>query len=100
MAVHQVVAVPFLTIDDGVVFMFNVTDTNGKLWNCGFMHRPIGPTTSKPPVPDLASWVETLKYCFRNNKKVVIFLDDAINIPYNSWWGEGFGFHQVDAVIG
>jgi len=89
-----------LTIDDGVVFMFNVTDTNGTLWECGFMHRPSETPTGNPPVPDLGSWVETLKYYSRNNKTVRIVLDDAVTVPYNSWWGEGITFYQVDVVTG
>jgi hypothetical protein len=87
---QSVEGVPEAIIDDGAAFVFGVGNVS-----CGFMHRPsdtvelVGGTVT-PPVKwtvyhTLESWVETIKYAARNNKKIVVLYDDAIYITYKSW---------------
>ena len=60
------------------------------------MHWPVNDPTGNPPVPDLRTWVETVKYCSRNFKSVWINFDDAVNISYSAWWGGESQFFQVN----
>lgn len=107
-----VTGVPSGLEDDGAMFRFNVGNVTG-----GFMHRPIDTPksdggTATPPVKwteyhNLESWVETVKYCARNNKPITLAYDDSIFYVYQSWsetyptgsGGEGFGFSQVYLLI-
>jgi hypothetical protein len=86
---QSVEGVPEAIIDDGAAFIFGVGNVS-----CGFMHRPsdtaelVGGTVT-PPVKwtvyhNLESWVETIKYAARNNKKIAVLYDDAIYINYKS----------------
>jgi hypothetical protein len=116
MALNGARAVPTLGNDDGVVFIFQIQDSNGKNWQCGFFHRPIQGSkpvggTVHPPVTwtqydNLNSWVETLKYGARNGTQVVVSFDDEISIHHTSWSappgyvGSLFIFQQVYDVVG
>lgn len=100
MAIHQFTSVPELAIDDGVAFIFFVKDPQKMLYLCGFMHRPTEPPTGNPSVLNLSSWVETLKYCARNNKMVQINFDDTKSIFYNAWWGDELKFFRVNWLNG
>ena len=87
-------------MDDGVAFTFFVKDPQELLYLCGFMHWPMSAPTGEPPVPDLSTWVETVKYCSRNDKMVQINFDDTISIFYNAWWGDELKFFQVNWLTG
>jgi hypothetical protein len=123
MAFQRATVVPELYFDDGAVFAFTITDSNGNGWICGFMHRPFHAYALKlsggmmlpvtPPVTwadydNLDSWVETLKYGARNNKTVQVVFDDQISISYTSWtanvpphtYSGTFDFQQVYGVTG
>lgn len=107
-----VTGIPSGLEDDGAMFRFNVGNVTG-----GFMHRPIDTPksdggTATPPVNwteyhNLESWVETVKYCARNNKPITLAYDDSIFYIYQSWsetyptgsGSEGFGFSQVYLLI-
>ena len=96
MAIHQFPAVPGVLLDDGVAFIFVVRDDLERPYQCGFMHWPVNDPTGNPPVPDLRTWVETVKYCSRNFKSVWINFDGAVNISYSAWWGGESQFFQVN----
>jgi hypothetical protein len=95
MAGQYVFQVPQYFSDDGVTVLIQVTDSSGKAFNCGFLHRPFytpAPTngTLSPPLPwvessNLDGWVETLKYGIRNEAKVQIAFDDELRIEMNAW---------------
>jgi hypothetical protein len=119
MAQRTSVAVPELQIDDGALFYFSITDESGNAWYCGFYYRPINTPAPQngtvfPPITwteydTLYSWIETLKYAARNNKKVSVTYDDELSISHQSWeanvtgvggGGAAWAYQQVYQVTG
>jgi len=83
--------------DDGVTFNFDISGFNkGSL---GFFHRPINVSafatvygSVTPPVKwteydNLESWVEILKYSYRQRAPIYIVYDDTIYVNYKTWSG-------------
>jgi hypothetical protein len=99
-----------IEVDDGNFLIFAALDPNtGQPWPLdtytGFMHRPT--ETSKPfgnpPVTwsqfsDLGTWVETVKYAYRNNQSVYLVYDDAIVNTYQPSYGGGWALQHLYAV--
>jgi hypothetical protein len=87
---QSIQGIPEVIIDDGAAFAFGIGNVS-----LGFMHRPSDPVeiiggTIIPPVKwtvyhNLESWVEAVKYAFRNNKQISIIYDDAIYIQHPAW---------------
>jgi hypothetical protein len=119
MAAQYVFQVPQYFSDDGVTVTVQLTDPNGKAWNCGFLHRPFytpAPSngTITPPLPwiessNLDGWVETIKYSIRNQAKIQITFDNELNIPINAWYvsvtggdfyGGSYGFCPIYYLAG
>lgn len=103
-----VTGVPTFFQEDGAIFRFTVGKVTG-----GFIYRPIDTPksdggTPKPPVNwteyhTMDSWVETVKFCARNNKQLTVGYGYAIFYICQSWSetyptgtsSDGFGFSQV-----
>jgi hypothetical protein len=119
MALQVARTIPTLMLDDGAAFIFAVLIVN-VTWMCGFMHRPShtvlpksGDPVVQPPVAwsdydNLNSWVETLKYAYRNRVYIYVYFDPAITLNYQTWsgapglseWEGAWEFHQVYSVTG
>ncbi|MDH6243824.1 hypothetical protein [Mycobacterium sp. OTB74] len=95
MAIQQIPGFPVIISDDGEMFIFGLVDANkSPLANgdfFGFLHRPVSASApfGSPPVTwsstsDLATWVETVKYAFRNNLQIFVGYDDAVTDQYTA----------------
>lgn len=109
MAAQSVVGIPVLIKDDGSVFIFGVVDANNNplIAMTGFLHRPISASEAfgNPPVTwsatsDLDTWVETIKYAFRNNRSIQFTYDDSKSNSYTSSDGTMYQLSQLYDVTG
>ena len=107
MARLSVGAIPTILLDDGVMIIFSAVDHLGNPIDAffGFMHSPISASEpfGNPPVTwsqtsDLGTWVETIKYAYRNNKPIALSYDDEITNPYTSPHGQTFVLNAVYAI--
>jgi hypothetical protein len=119
MSVQSVIATStVINLDDGVVLLFTFlpegTPPTGDWVQTGFPHRPFSAaetqTSGTPPAgwgpvtysmsSDLASWVDTVKYVYRNGKPCLITYDDATSNSYTYPDGEVVQVQQLYAVVG
>lgn len=120
MAVHDVLQVPTIEWDDGLVYIFSLTFGGQKLF-AGFIHmqaavaaqvqkatntqindkvqESIALAVQVQLATDPGCWIDTLKNGLRTTTPVKIVFDDATNWNYTTKTGINFKLQALHSII-
>jgi hypothetical protein len=80
MATVSALGIPGMIVDDGAFFIFTLQNEEGSLSS------------------GASTWVETIKYCYRNNKLMECWFDDVVTNTYASTNGAVYDLTPIYAL--